>query len=183
MTEWPALGQVNVWGMNPDGQPDQSGVYGDIDGDSILDRLPPSALSSVVVNITIVPPSPFLAWQFQLDDGTLKFELFPVGSRWNQMVLYFLLWLIPVITGGLGIWAFMKSFYQVKFNERGLSDGKSLIPLAIRRKFRRRDMMEIGDHPGGIEKSIKQNSDMLQPHTALAGSIGSSRRTVLIATM
>ncbi|KAL8689434.1 MAG: hypothetical protein Q9218_004894 [Villophora microphyllina] len=181
MTEWPAVAQLNVWGMNPDGQPDQTGVYGDIDGDSVLDRLPPSALSSVLLNITINPPSPYLAWEFSLDDGTYRFNFLPVGSRWRQMALYFLLWLIPVITGAAGVWAFMKSFYQVKFNQTGISDKKALIPLAIRRKFKRINMEETG-HRGNPLMRFK-NRPMMQSKTALISSMGASRRTVLIATM
>ena len=30
--EWPAQVQLNAWGMNPDGRPDVSRIYGDIDG-------------------------------------------------------------------------------------------------------------------------------------------------------
>ncbi|KAI4100361.1 MAG: hypothetical protein LQ339_005534 [Xanthoria mediterranea] len=181
MTEWPAIAQVNVWGINPDGQPDQTGVYGDVDGDSVLDRLPPSSLSSVVLNITIDPPSPYLAWEFSLDDGTYRFNFLPVGSRWRQMALYFLLWLVPVVTGAAGIWAFMKSFYQVKFNQTGISDKKALIPLAVRRKFKRMNMAETGHGHGALAKL--GNRSLMQTETALVSSTGGARRTVLIATM
>ena len=182
MTEWPAIAQVNVWGMNPDGQPDQTAVLGDIDGDSVLDRLPPSSLSSVVLNITEVPPFPYLAWRFSLDDGTYRFSLIPVGSRWEQMVLYFLLWFVPVMTGAFGIWAFMKSFYQVKFNQTGISDKKRLIPLAIRRKFKKDPMAEDPESRNPLMK-LGNRSGMMQSKAALSGSMGTSRRTVLIATM
>ncbi len=40
-TEWKAGNtsiQMNVWGMDPDGQPDAGWVYGDADGDMVLDR-------------------------------------------------------------------------------------------------------------------------------------------------
>lgn len=181
MTEWPAVAQVNVWGINPDGQPDQTGVFGDIDGDSILDRLPPSSLSSAVLNITIDPPSPYLAWQFSLNDGTYRFNLIPVGSRWRQLTLFFLLWFIPVITGAAAVWAFMKSFYQVKFNQIGISDKKALIPLAVRRKFKRMDMRKTGHGANPLTKFGPRS--MMQSQTALVGSMGASRRTVLIATM
>ncbi|KAL8882053.1 MAG: hypothetical protein Q9198_000876 [Flavoplaca austrocitrina] len=181
MTEWPAIAQVNVWGMNPDGQPDQTGVYGDVDGDSVLDRLPPSSLKTVVLNITIDPPSPYLAWQFSLNDGTYRFNFMPVGSRWRQLALYFLLWFIPVITGAAGIWAFMKSFYQVKFNQIGISNSKALIPLAVRRKFKRVNMEKIGH--GHNPLKMFRNRSMMQSKTALVSSTGGSRRTVLIATM
>ena len=182
MTEWPAIAQINIWGMNPDGQPDETGVLGDIDGDSILDRLPPSALSSVVLNITQDPPSPYLAWRFSLDDGTYRFNLIPVGSRWQQCALYFLLAIIPVLTGAFGIWAFMKSFYQVKFNQTGISDKKAIIPLAFRRKFRKHPMTENQESRNPLMK-LGNRSVMMQSKTALAGSMGGSRRTVLIATM
>ncbi|KAL8647173.1 MAG: hypothetical protein Q9226_006541, partial [Calogaya cf. arnoldii] len=181
MTEWPAFAQLNVWGMNPDGQPDQTGVYGDVDGDSILDRLPPSSLASVVLNITVDPPSPHLAWEFTLDDGSFRFNFTPVGSRWRQMALYFLLWFIPVITGAAGVWAFMKSFYQVKFNQTGISDKKALIPLAVRRKFNRINMKETGHSHNPLK--IFRNRSMMQSKSALVSSAGGARRTVLIATM
>lgn len=182
MTEWPAIAQVNVWGMNPDGQPDQTGVLGDIDGDSVLDRLPPSSLSSVVLNITQDPPSPYLAWRFSLDDGTYRFSLVPVGSRWQQMALYFLLWFIPVLTGAFGIWAFMKSFYQVKVNLTGITDKKGFIPLVVRRQFKRHPMEENAESRNPLMK-LGNRSVMMQSKTALVGSMGGSRRTVLIATM
>ncbi|KAL8990136.1 MAG: hypothetical protein Q9169_008200, partial [Polycauliona sp. 2 TL-2023] len=165
MTEWPAVAQLNVWGINPDGQPDQTGVLGDVNGDSVLDRLPPSSLKSVVLNITMDPPSPYLAWQFSLDDGTYRFNFLPAGSRWRQMALYFLLWFIPVVTGAAGIWAFMKSFYQVKFNQTGISDKKALIPLAVRRKFKRLNMEEAG-HSRNPLKMFSSRS-MMQSKSAL----------------
>jgi len=115
LTEWPAEVQVNVWGMNPDGKPDQTGVFGDADGDAVLDRLPPSSLSAVVINITTHPPSPYLGWAIHINDGTLKFELLPIGSQYAQMALFVLLWIVPVLTAAAGIYIFMKSFYQVKF--------------------------------------------------------------------
>ena len=182
MTEWPAVAQVNIWGINPDGQPDETGVFGDIDGDSVLDRLPPSSLSSVVINVTQGPVSPYLAWRLDLDDGTYLFRLIPVGSRWQQMLLYFLLWFIPVLTGALGIYIFMKSFYQVKFNEVGISDKKGIIPLAIRRRFKKHNMEEAGESTNPLMK-IGNKSVVMQSKTALAGSLGGRRRTVLIATM
>jgi len=181
MTEWPALAQINIWGMNPDGQPDQTGVLGDIDVDGVLDRLPPSSLSSVTVNITDHPPIPYLAWQFVLDDGTYRFQLFPIGNMYQQMTLYFLLWMIPVLTGALGIWAFMKSFYQVKFNQTGISDKRNFIPLAIRRQFKSKHAEE-GESLNPLMK-FTNKSGMMQSKTALAANMGGNRRMVLIATM
>ncbi|KAL8992255.1 MAG: hypothetical protein Q9169_007238, partial [Polycauliona sp. 2 TL-2023] len=41
MIEWPTEFQLNAWGVNPDGTPDLTRVFGDPDGDGILDRLSP----------------------------------------------------------------------------------------------------------------------------------------------
>lgn len=139
MGEWPIQVALNVWGMNPDGQPDQTRVYGDIDGDMVLDRIPPLSLIQNLINITDSPPSPYLANQIALDDASMRFYIIPVGNRWAQLVLYILLWLVPVFSGALGIWLFVKSFYQVKFNEVGISEKRSMVPLAVRRRIK---------HPG-----------------------------------
>ncbi|KAL9621193.1 MAG: hypothetical protein Q9160_004325 [Pyrenula sp. 1 TL-2023] len=183
MTEWPAIAQINVWGINPDGKPDQSFVLGDADQDLILDRLPPSALSAVILNITDHPPKPHLAWQMEIDDETMRYKLMPVGSQYIQMALFFLLWLIPVLTGALGIWAFMKSFYQVKFNQIGISDKKGLIPLAIRRHFKKQIHVEKGEGESlNPLMRLANKSGFLQTSSAFATK-SNHRRMVLIATM
>lgn len=115
MSDWPALLQVNIWGINPDGQPDQSYVYGDVDGDSILDRLPPSSLAFNTLNITEGPTSPYLSWQIVIDDGSRRFMFLPRGSRHLQILLVILLWVIPPITAIISVFIFKRSFYQVYF--------------------------------------------------------------------
>ncbi|KAJ9317012.1 CAZyme family GH13 [Paecilomyces variotii] len=181
MAEWPASGQVNVWGINPDGKPDQTGVYGDADNDGVLDRLPPSSLSAVLVNITEHPPHPYLSWQVSVDDGNLRFRLFPMGSMYAQLALYILLWIIPVLTAVTGIWVFMKSFYQVKFNQVGVTDKKAIIPLALRRKLKRRHL-EDGESMNPLMK-LANKSGFLQTSSAFVPAKGDKRRMVLIATM
>ncbi|KAH0558454.1 hypothetical protein GP486_004889 [Trichoglossum hirsutum] len=188
MAEWPAIFAFNVWGINPDGQPDQTGVLGDIDNDFVLDRLPPSSLASTLVNVSNVPPSPYLAYEISLDDGNYKFELIPVGSRYKQMMLYFLFWFIPPATGFLGIWLFMKSFYQVKFNQLGVTEKGSIIPLAIRKKFKR-NRYGVDDTDGAGLSLMRHKSRSVSGgihcvSDALAQAAGdSNRRVVLIATM
>ena len=139
MGEWPVQVALNAWGINPDGQPDQTRVYGDIDGDMVLDRIPPLSLIQNLINITESPPSPFLANQIALDDASMRFQIIPVGNRWAQLALYILLWIVPILSGALGIWLFVRSFYQVKFNEIGITEKKNLVPLAVRRRIK---------HPG-----------------------------------
>ncbi|CRG86853.1 alpha-1,3-glucan synthase [Talaromyces islandicus] len=182
LTEWPAQGQVNVWGINPDGQPDQGFVYGDADGDSVLDRLPPSSLSAVSINITSPPARPFLGWKIQIHDGTHRFELIPVGSEKVQIVLFSLFWVVPILTASFGTWTFMKSFYRVKLNQVGVTEKKTLLPLALRRRLKRQNAEE-GNTKNTLLR-LANKSGFLQETSAFATSgQGDRRRMVMIATM
>jgi alpha-1,3-glucan synthase len=113
LADWPANVQANLWGVNPDGKPDQSYVYGDVDGDSILDRLPPSSLAMNSVNITVGPTTPYLSWQIVINDGSRRFILRPRGSRQLQIIMFVLLWVIPPLTAIFAVLVFKRSFYQV----------------------------------------------------------------------
>lgn len=180
MAEWPAQGQLNVWGINPDGQPDQSYIFGDSDGDSVLDRLPPSSLKVTSINITEHPPSPHLAWRIHLDDSTLKFTLVPAGSKYVQMALFFMLWIIPILSACTVAFIFMKTFYRIKFNQVGVSEKKTLISLDLLNR------LKAENNPEGASKSIlarlANKSRFLQSNTAF-GNRNSQRRKVLVATM
>ncbi|KAI2910628.1 CAZyme family GH13 [Aspergillus niger] len=181
--EWPAQAQLNIWGMNPDGEPDQSWVLGDADNDSVLDRMPPSSLSATLINITEHPPSPYISWNIFIDDGTMRFQLFPVGHQNTQIAMYVLFWIIPVITGAAGVWAFMKSFYKVKFNQVGVTEKHQMIPLALRRKFKRNRNRGGDEENSNPLMRLANKSGFLQTDTAIGGAASGKRRMVLIATM
>lgn len=179
MAEWPAQGQLNVWGINPDGQPDQSYIFGDSDGDAVLDRLPPSSLSVTSINITQHPPNPHLAWRLELDDAALRFKLVPAGSKYVQMALFFLLWLVPLITAMTCAYIFMKSFYRIKFNQVGVSEKKTLISLDILKRLK--DDTEAGGSRNPLVR-LANKSRFLQSKSAF-GNRTSHRRKILVATM
>ena len=171
LVEWNpagAIAQMNVWGMNPDGQPDQTYIYGDIDGDGVLDRLPPSSLTSVVLNVTEPPPIPHLAWQFVVNDGSMRFQLLPTGNMWEQLTVYILLLIVPLLTAGLSVWLYMQSFYKIKFNEIGVARAKGWVNIILRRTPK-----EDGDDESFILTEKTVADPKMQEH----------RRTVLIATM
>jgi alpha-1,3-glucan synthase len=109
LTEWPDTVQINEWGVNPDSTVDISGVYGDLDGDGILDRLPPSALAPATIKFNSTPSSPFLSWKLEVNDGTFAYTVKPTGNRWHQLIMYVLMWTIPLITGCFGAWAYAQS--------------------------------------------------------------------------
>ncbi|CAJ2501836.1 Uu.00g046890.m01.CDS01 [Anthostomella pinea] len=169
MVEWPSRFQLNVWGMNPDGQPDQSFVYGDNNGDFVIDRLPPSSLVESAVNVTDVPPAPYLAYRLVLDDATLNYDLVPTGDRGVQLALYIILWLAPLISGILCVYVFKASFYKVKYVEMGLKDARSKILPYIQDTAK--DIMALMP----LSKKAEQEKALV--------SQGQGRRCVLIATM
>lgn len=170
MDEWPARFQISVWGMNPDGQPDQSFVYGDVDGDGVLDRMPPSSLTESDINITESPAKPHIAYRLVLQDSTLKYGLVPVGNMYLQLLLWILLWIVPIATGIMAVQAFKRSFYKIKFNAVGVQNGSSIGLLARKAKQK-----VFG------EKEAMASKMLIVP--GAAGVPGEKRKRVLIATM
>ena len=204
MTEWPAQTSINVWGINPDGQPDQTQIFGDIDGDNILDRLPSKTLLGNYINVTDVPRSPHLSYCISLNDATLRYELIPVGSRWAQLALWILLALIPILTGTAAIYAYLQSFSKIKFNRIGTADKHNFIPLGVLRGYKRlRETISRDNfappkfrHSSGPMEAY-QNASISNSAVELSNVGGNrnegnplyadagapNRRTVLIATM
>lgn len=170
--------------MNPDGQPDQTLILGDIDHDNILDRIPPGSLITNIINITEVPPSPHVAWRILMNDGDFTYTYLPVGSRAYQLILLILLATVPVVTAALVIWLFIKSFYGVKFNQIGVSKKEAFIPLAIRRKLKKPTLNEKALISMTDLSVTPRNSDpSIVAANPLDADLGGSRRSVLIATM
>jgi len=120
MAEWPSTFQLGVWGTNPDGQPDATYILGDVDGDGVLDRLPPSSLSLNVLNATDGPPSPALGYRLVFNDADMTFEKYPSGNRWFQLLLYALLAAVPVFGAFLTVGIFVGAFYRIRINKHGL---------------------------------------------------------------
>ncbi|KAJ5534138.1 hypothetical protein N7527_000392 [Penicillium freii] len=176
--EWPAIGQLNVWGTDSAGNPDTSEVYGDVGNSSSVQKLPPSYLSSNVINITTLPPFPHLGWTISLDDGNLRYELIPVGSGWAQLVLFILLWVVPILMGLAGVFIFIGNFYRVKLNMNGNVTKADKFPVLFWRRikgtFTKDDDFEDIDM---ADKGVPGNMAL-----AAAGA-SDQRRTVLIATM
>ncbi|KAJ5652602.1 hypothetical protein N7507_010028 [Penicillium longicatenatum] len=134
--EWPSKLQVNVWGINPDKKLDQTFLLGNTLNSSRLNRLQPDSLSvgDNVVDFSEFPPAPYMAYQMELNDGNMRFELVSVGQRLHQQIMYLLLWILPVVTGALSVWIYMGAFYHITFNRTGVEVGKinapGVLPLA-----------------------------------------------------
>ena len=171
MDEWPSRIQLNVWGINPDGQPDQTYVLGDVDNDGVADRLAPTALSPNHFNVDSPPPGSSLSYKLRFNDGTLKFLVEPQGNRWLQLILFILLAVVPVLGGLFAVWIFMGSFYKVKVNKVG---------------FKRRGRSPLGK--AAYQISSLSFEDLRKPRdsnsiSGVGAAAAVKRRTVLIATM
>lgn len=183
------IAQINVWGIGPDGTPDQTMVLGDIDGDSVLDQLPPSSLAQLVLNVTAPPPKPFLAWKFVVNDGNLRFRLEPNGSMWLQLALYVVLWVAPLLSAALSTWIFVGSFYKIKFNKIGVTEKLGILGILLQ-PFRKLRQSSAGEQEHGLLARLKNGSQIFsrgpQSFSRSSEAIvapSESRRTVLIATM
>lgn len=119
--EWPTQTTINVWGMDPDGEPDRTMEYGDVDGDQVLDWLHPDSLASNNINITSGPGWPHAAWRIVVNDATYGYSLKPVGSAWHHVLMAAMLAVLPLVTAICSIWAFKSSFYEVKVNLVGIA--------------------------------------------------------------
>ena len=185
MTEWPTNFQLNEWGLNPDGKPDQTLILGDIDHDHILDRIPPGSLITNIINVTEGPPSPYTAWRIAMNDGDYTYQYIPIGNRWSQLALFILLAIVPLLTAGAVIWLFIKSFYSVKFNEVGVTKKQAIIPLGIRRKFKKSGLNEKAVIPmvDVSRTPTPRNSNPEMGANPLHADLGGARRSILVATM
>jgi alpha-1,3-glucan synthase len=116
ISTWPTYLQLNVFGYD-------DYYYGDVDGDGVLDRLPPNTAAPNYLNIS-APPHPYLAWTLVVDDTNMTWSLQPRGQSAVSAVIYALLLAIPIITGSFAVVIFIWSFYGIKHNKVGVAPGK-----------------------------------------------------------
>ncbi|KAJ4412539.1 hypothetical protein N0V85_003674 [Neurospora sp. IMI 360204] len=169
MDEWPTHFQLNVWGMTADQKLDAGWVFGDVDGDGVLDRMPPTSLANNVINVTEPPPMPALSWKLVVNDALLTFRKEPQGNMWIQIIMFILLASLPIVGGLTAVWIFMGSFYKVKVNKVG---------------FKRRGRSPLRDIGKRISSTVSfenfRHKDVGDTELAV---VPGKRRKVIIATM
>ncbi|KAF2194680.1 glycosyltransferase family 5 protein [Zopfia rhizophila CBS 207.26] len=182
MTEYPSEAVLSTWGINPDGQPDKSKMFGDVNHDHVLDFLPPTNLGKNVINITN-PGMPYVGVKIVAHDTDLRYHFEPVGSAWRQLTVVVLLAIVPLATGALAIWLFVKSFYHVKFNEHGVCEKRQTIMGALPTFSSAALMKRASTATFSVFKEKPVTASNPQRHEGFATTDGEDRRTVLIATM
>lgn len=102
-----------------------------------------------------------MAYRLALHDGSLHYQLIPVGSRWTQLALYFLLALAPLLTAVAATFVYASSFYQIKFNEHGVSHNTTSLPKLVLQKVRGFRRLEDDDDKETITEKAKRISTKL----------------------
>lgn len=108
---WPTLFQIT-----PRNNLQGDFSYGDVEGDGVLDRLPPNTLSAVFLNVTY-PPWPHLAYTIMIDEVKMTWWARPMGHVSISIAVFFLLALVPIISGVLSLFLFRRIFYSVYYNK------------------------------------------------------------------
>jgi alpha-1,3-glucan synthase len=183
VSDFPSSLAFNVWGMNPDGVPDKSQALGDVDGDNVLDWVPPDSLAKNLVNITSPPPKGYLGYRLVVNDGTYRYHFSPIGSASNQLITSVLLGLVPIATAILGIWIFMRTFYQVKFNRIGIDEKVGMLAFI---KTDKSENTKLRSTITNIVNESKEALGVFSNSTSVGAAVVDSRisrRTVLIATL
>lgn len=185
MTEWKINVsdiQVNVWGMNPDKRADVSFIFGDINNDTVLERIAPDSTTGTVLNITKIPSDHYVAYRMEVNDDGYGYKLVPAGRRHNQVILCGLLFSLPVAFAALAIQIYLYSFAVVKFNRIGVEKSKDFLFKLTGGKFQK-----VEDQDDKEFKEDFQLKQLFLGSGSRVSSIGEStsknRRTVLIATM
>ena len=173
MTEWPSEFQVNVWGSNPDGQPDLTGAYGDVDVDGVLELVSPVSLLKNVVNVTDFPLGGSLAYRVDVNDADFNYFMTPIGSSRAQRIIFTLLAVVPIMTAIFCVWLYRHSFYDIKLNKIGRHEEQPILPVAMKEKLR--STLSLYHTRWGTPKRSQPSTEDRREDPR--------RKTILIATM
>ncbi|KAF9242130.1 glycoside hydrolase family 13/glycosyltransferase family 5 protein [Melanogaster broomeanus] len=172
MASWPTYVQINVFGYD-------NYYYGDVDGDGVMDRLPPNTIAPNYLNMS-APPYPALAWALMINDQTLEWSLQPRGQAAVGAIMYALLLVIPVITGTLAVVIFMWSFYGIRHNRYGVQPKGASKYLPIIGSLGNKSATDLRDSAPMSEKIFRP-----KPAGEIIGwpEDKNKRRKVLISTL
>ena len=178
---WPTILQLCVFGYN------DNFFYGDVDGDGVIDRLPPASTAPNFLNMS-APPHPHVAWKVVVNDATGAWKLVPQGDSMVSAVMFALLLLIPPLTAVLACLVFKWRFYGIKTNEWGVKPEKTSSYFPIMEAFKSKTGAMAGAM-AGAGSNEKSNLPAEVIPTKSGAVIGwpedpkKPRRKVLIASL
>ncbi|KAL8283489.1 hypothetical protein RQP46_005592 [Phenoliferia psychrophenolica] len=159
--------------------------YGDVDNDGILDRLQPTSQSYNYMNVS-EPTGGHLGYQLIIDEASLRWHVVPRGSQIVQIILFFLLALVPPLTAVIAVVAYRRAFYTVTYNRVGVAAPRQL-PLwftALSSKSKRSDFGSTNEVGMLEKKSPGPDHAFGDVHDgAIWPDDPDARRKVLIATL
>ncbi|EPY52099.1 alpha-1,4-glucan synthase Ags1 [Schizosaccharomyces cryophilus OY26] len=164
--KYPATVQFNVWGMNPDGKPDRTHVYGSQGKSSVLSRSDPASFISNNVTIKEGPNGTRLSYKIKFRDDAMFFQLYPAGEWSVSIAIYVLCIVVPPICAIFVSWMFKNSFYTVKVNKHGNGDFGKFYPLKTLVPFKK-----------------KNDSELTGSSETAGGGLARKKKCVLIATL
>ena len=107
-----------------------------------------------------------------------------------QIILYVLLWSLPIVFATLSAWAFAISFYRVRANKIGITIKRNWVPFSIRRRFKKLKNDKEEEINWGDTAEVETMMTKIMKQSQLFLHLGTGieptqhhRRTVLIATM
>ncbi|WBW72795.1 prospore membrane alpha-1,3-glucan synthase Mok12 [Schizosaccharomyces osmophilus] len=172
ISTWPAQVVLNVWGMNPDNNADEGWIYGDLDNDTIIDRVPPgTSRISNFIRFLDPPPKPYLSYKMYVNDFTRQLHYVPKGSWSVQIICVSLLIFLPPTAATLSVLLYGGAFSRVTIFNGSKSKGWK----GFKQRFRNACSKLF---PFGISLPIDNNSELMKQLPP-----SSKKRNVLVATL
>lgn len=184
MAELPSEFQMNMCNQDVNSKSVLMQTFQDVDNNTHMGLLLPTLSPSNIIYITKFPAPPNLAYRISVDGASRQYLLTPVGSRRIQVIVYFLLGIIPILTGFASVWIYWYAFCTVKVYKFGKTQNPSLLPITSHSKIRP-DHWLSDTSPGVFKQEASTRSGSLRKcSTQQSGmTTGRHRRTILIATL
>jgi glycogen synthase len=96
-------------------------MFGEVDHDGILDRLPPAAQDRNHLHIP-PPPTTYTAWVLVVNDRKMTWSIYPTGSGLFSMIYVIALGVVPLISAVVSVFFFKWLFYPTIVNKTGRPD-------------------------------------------------------------
>jgi alpha-1,3-glucan synthase len=173
MAELPSRFQLSMLDRDVNNNADWSQTFRYVDGATHSVSVLPASVTRNVIHITKLPSSPHLGYRLSIDGARRQYIFTPIGSSRYQIMVYFLLGIIPISTGFASIWIYWYAFCVVKVYKFSRTKKNSFVPTS-------QSKLRFGRwFPDTSLDVVKQERAISFSSSATA----CGHRTILIATM